>query len=79
MSEFMNRMRKKQAQKQQVKININDAELQKCSVCGCETFEQVFRLRILSKLVSPTGQKQIIKLETFRCFDCGKEKDLTNG
>ena len=56
---------------QNIGAAIESAENIKCN-CGCTTFTQGMELKKLSKLVSPTGQEEIITLPVFICSKCGK-------
>ena len=56
---------------QNISAAIESAENIKCS-CGCTTFTQGLELKKLSKLISPTGQEEVITLPVFICSKCGK-------
>ena len=56
---------------QNISAAIENAENIKCS-CGCTTFTQGLELKKLSKLISPTGQEEVITLPVFICSKCGK-------
>ena len=42
-----------------------------CEECGNDTFVQVFKMRKLSALLSPTGQPTMIPMQVFSCAKCG--------
>ena len=39
--------------------------------CGNDTFIQVYQMRKLSALLSPTGQEAMIPVQVFACHSCG--------
>ena len=42
-----------------------------CESCGNNTFTQVYQMRKLSALLSPTGQETMIPIQVFACAKCG--------
>ena len=42
-----------------------------CESCGNDTFTQVYKIRKLSALLSPTGQETMIPIQVFACAKCG--------
>ena len=42
-----------------------------CESCGNDTFVQVYRMRKLSALLSPTGKPTMIPIQIFACAKCG--------
>ena len=42
-----------------------------CGECGNDTFVQVFKIRKLSALLSPTGKTTMIPIQVFACAKCG--------
>lgn len=42
-----------------------------CESCGNNTFVQVYQMRKLSALLSPTGQEAMIPIQVFACAKCG--------
>ena len=42
-----------------------------CESCGNNTFVQVYQMRKLSALLSPTGQESMIPIQVFACAKCG--------
>ena len=42
-----------------------------CESCGNNTFTQVYQMRKLSGLLSPTGQETMIPMQVFVCAKCG--------
>jgi len=42
-----------------------------CEKCENETFQQVYQMRKLSALLSPTGKPTMIPVQVFACTKCG--------
>jgi len=42
-----------------------------CESCGNDTFVQVYKIRKLSALLSPTGKPTMIPMQVFTCVKCG--------
>ena len=42
-----------------------------CESCGNNTFTQVYQMRKLSALLSPTGQEAMIPIQVFAWAKCG--------
>ena len=42
-----------------------------CESCGNDTFIQVYKMRKLSALLSPTGKPTMIPIQVFACHKCG--------
>ena len=68
----MKPMKPMPGQKQQVKVDLSQAETMKCEDCGNVVFIKGTVLKRLSALVSPTGQEAIVPIEIFSCGNCGK-------
>ena len=58
-------------QQQQFNVDISQTTAEICEKCGNDTFQQVYRMRKLSPLLSPTGQEAIIPIQVFACAKCG--------
>ena len=60
------------------KINVDPSTLPDviCSVCGGKYWNQVFIMKKVSALISPTGQEGMINIPTLLCVGCGNE--ITN-
>jgi len=56
---------------QNLNINLNDAEDATCEECGCLFFKQVYAIKKLSALISPTGQEMMVPVQLFHCSSCG--------
>ena len=60
---------------QQPQMNIDfsqtTAEVCENEKCKNETFIQVFKMRKLSALLSPTGEPTMIPVQVFACAKCG--------
>ena len=55
----------------QMNIDFSQTIAEICEACENETFTQVFKIRKLSALLSPTGQETIIPMQVFACAKCG--------
>ena len=42
-----------------------------CDKCGCETYNQVFKIRKVSALISPSGIEGKLPVPLFACTKCG--------
>lgn len=65
---------------QQVNIDPNDLEditckkvLESLDKCGSKNFKQVYQMKKLSALLSPSGQAQVVTMPVFICDNCGEE------
>ena len=61
-----------QKQKQQVQVDLKQADTIKCSECNNYLFITSFVLKRLSALVSPNGQEALIPVQVYSCGNCGK-------
>ena len=52
-------------------IDISQTTAELCEACGNNTFTQVYQMRTLSALLSPTGQETKIPIQVFACAKCG--------
>ncbi|NPV12799.1 MAG: hypothetical protein HPY57_13520 [Ignavibacteria bacterium] len=53
----------------------------KCESCGHDTFEEVIKLRKISKLITGSSKDTLIPMPMFACKKCGninKEFDITD-
>ena len=55
----------------QMNVDFSQTTAEVCEACGNETFVQVFKMRKLSALLSPTGQSTMIPIQVFACAKCG--------
>ena len=58
-------------QQPQMNIDFSQTTAETCESCGNETFVQVYQMRKLSALLSPTGQEAMIPIQVFACAKCG--------
>ena len=56
---------------QQFNVDISQTEAEVCEACGNDTFVQVYQMRKLSALLSPTGKPTMIPIQVFACAKCG--------
>ena len=58
-------------QPQQINIDLSKATDITCDNCGNMTFEDVFMMKHLSAILSPTGKAGNVPIPTFACVSCG--------
>ena len=58
-------------QQPQMNIDFSQTTAETCESCENDTFVQVFKMRKLSALLSPTGQESMIPIQIFACAKCG--------
>ena len=57
-------------QQQQMNIDFSQTTAEVCEKCENDTFNQVYQMRKLSALLSPTGQETMIPIQVFACAKC---------
>ena len=58
--------------KQQVQIDLSDADTMKCQKCENPVFIQAYVIKKISAIVSPTGKEVIAPIQVFNCGNCGE-------
>ena len=58
--------------KQQVKVDLSDAETMTCMKCDNKIFIQGYVIKKLSAIIAPTGQEVIAPIQVFNCGNCGE-------
>ena len=58
-------------QQMQMNIDFSQTIAEVCEKCKNDTFVQVYQMRKLSALLSPTGQEAMIPIQVFACAKCG--------
>ena len=58
-------------QQPQMNIDFSQTTAEICESCENETFIQVYQMRKLSALLSPTGEPTMIPIQVFACAKCG--------
>jgi len=58
-------------QQPQMNIDMNQTSAEICESCKNDTFIQVYKMRKLSALLSPTGEEAMIPIQVFACAKCG--------
>ena len=58
-------------QQPQMNIYFSQTTAEVCEKCENETFVQVYQMRKLSALLSPSGQESMIPIQVFACAKCG--------
>tara|TARA_R110002167_G_scaffold111398_1_gene283099 strand:+ start:223 stop:465 length:243 start_codon:yes stop_codon:yes gene_type:complete len=58
--------------REEQKINIDFSKTSEviCEKCKNDTFTQIYKMRKLSKLLSPTGQETMLPVQVFACVEC---------
>ena len=54
----------------QMNIDFSQTTAEICEKCENETFIQVYQMRKLSALLSPTGEQAMIPVQVFACAKC---------
>ena len=52
-------------------IDFSQTTAENCEQSENDTFVQVYQMRKLSALLSPTGQESMIPIQIFACAKCG--------
>lgn len=55
----------------QFNIDFNQTTEVTCEECGHNHFEQVYMMRKVSALLSPTGEASLVPISAFACTKCG--------
>ena len=58
-------------QQPQMNVDFSQTTAEVCEKCENETFVQVYQMRKLSALLSPTGTEAMIPVQVFACAKCG--------
>ncbi len=65
-----------------INIDISNIPPLCCRICECPVFVPAVQLRLISALVSPTGQEQLAQTSIFVCRNCsapfGTKKETLN-
>ena len=62
---------KNNEQQMQMNVDFSQTTAEVCEKCENDTFQQVYKIRKLSALLSPAGQETIIPIQVFTCAKCG--------
>ena len=57
-------------QQPQMQVDMSQTTAEICEKCENDTFTQVYKMRKLSALLSPTGQPTMIPMQVFSCVKC---------
>ena len=57
-------------QQPQMNVDFSKTETISCEKCENDTFIQVYKMRKLSALLSPTGKETMIPIQVFACANC---------
>ena len=55
----------------QMNIDFSQTSAEICEKCENDTFVQVYKIRKLSALLSPSGTEAMIPIQLFTCAKCG--------
>ena len=55
----------------QMNVDLSQTTAEVCEKCENDTFQQVYQMRKLSALLSPTGTEAMIPIQIFDCAKCG--------
>ena len=58
-------------QQPQMQVDMSQTTAEICEKCENDTFTQVYKIRKLSALLSPTGKPTMIPMQVFTCAKCG--------
>ena len=58
-------------QQPQMNVDFSQTTAEVCESCENDTFTQVYQMRKLSALLSPTGEPTMIPIQVFACAKCG--------
>jgi len=58
-------------QQPQMNVDFSQTTAETCESCENDTFTQVYQMRKLSALLSPTGEPTMIPIQVFACAKCG--------
>ena len=58
-------------QQPQMNVDFSQTTAEVCESCENDTFVQVYQMRKLSALLSPTCQPTMIPIQVFACAKCG--------
>lgn len=60
----------------QIKLQLEQTTAFKCKACGKEVFRQIFFLRSVPALLSPTMRPEIVPVPSFMCIKCDTIAEL---
>ena len=58
-------------QQPQMNVDFSQTTAEVCEKCENDTFQQVYKMRKLSALLSPAGKESMIPIQVFACAKCG--------
>lgn len=62
-------------QKQQINAMLEASSDTTCEKCTSTAFAQVWFIKTVSAIASPSGEEMTIPVQSFRCADCGNVND----
>tara|TARA_R110002153_G_scaffold114619_1_gene257467 strand:- start:314 stop:535 length:222 start_codon:yes stop_codon:yes gene_type:complete len=58
-------------QQPQMNVDFSQTTAEVCEKCENDVFIVAYKVRKLSALLSPTGEKSLIPVQLFACAECG--------
>ena len=53
-----------------VSFNVRDADDGECDECKSKYFVQIYRIKRISPVISPTGEEIMAPIQLFKCSEC---------
>ena len=51
-------------------VDFSQTTAEVCEACGNDTIHNIYKMRKLSALLSPTGEEAMIPIQVFACVKC---------
>jgi len=68
----MKMKQRKPLPKQQVQVDLTEADTMSCQKCGNKIFIQGYIIKKISAILSPTGKEVVAPIQVFNCGSCGE-------
>jgi DNA-directed RNA polymerase subunit RPC12/RpoP len=69
---MMKMKQRKPLPKQQVQVDLTEADTMSCQKCGNKIFIQGYIIKKISAILSPTGKEVVAPIQVFNCGSCGE-------
>lgn len=56
-----------------IQQEILNSKVIQCPKCNSEVFLQVFKLKKINAMISPTGKDEVLPIPVYVCSSCGEE------
>ncbi len=63
---------------QQPQVDLSNATDLECDECTHKLFKQVYMIKKLSAMISPSGDEVVIPIQVFACESCGNINKIFN-